>query len=437
MLPLFACNLLTATSLPPWKEGLDWGLYTTLEWEKRVPFHAYVCNSPTLTPADRRIYSFPQFSKLPSELQLRILALCPAHTLFQWMHVSSNLRIEASKLFWATPNASFLVEARWLLDGAYPGDTNCDLSFLFHVRQIEIAYHSGTHEVICPLDDDERVLVRQDFITRFWESVARILPNTQRVVISQNWETPLWWKDTEPIAQPLRLLMQAHPPEIEVAVLTLERTNPTDTNIQVPPTKKWRRSLYQPVVGGGWERSDEKWRRTTILVPPKPFNGPVGEFQRCAYKGENARYQKAGLWPLMIEALDRNHFDKGRNVPFTCPFSGCDTYFIRAGEWTVHAIDLHCQAWRAGDPMPFLPDELRAAFEEKVNFLDETLDKIRRQYDRLREDFYEQDGQKRIEIRRRWMHQLQDDALWNTGENAEESRLWQTFRQSLTGDWGL
>jgi hypothetical protein len=150
MHPEFACNLIATLSQPPWTEELDWSLHTNSEWEKRIPFHTYVQSNRVASRVIEQDSLFLDFGALPMELQLRILALCPANTLFQVMHASPSLRTEASKLFWALPNASFLIQASWLLDGGYPGYTYIELPFLHHVQKVEIEYSFRDEETICP-----------------------------------------------------------------------------------------------------------------------------------------------------------------------------------------------------------------------------------------------------------------------------------------------
>jgi hypothetical protein len=81
MFPKFACNLIATISHPPWTEELDWSLHTNFDWEKRVPFYAYVQPSRVAPRATEQGSLFPKFGALPIELQLHILALCPANTL--------------------------------------------------------------------------------------------------------------------------------------------------------------------------------------------------------------------------------------------------------------------------------------------------------------------------------------------------------------------
>jgi hypothetical protein len=428
MLPAFACNLIATLPYPPWKKEQDWGLLTTQAWEKRVPFHTFVRHRSFATYTHGQVSLFPQFKKLPTEIQLRVLALCPAHTLFKLMHVSSMLRTEASKLFWANPDIAFLVDAIWLMEGGYPSFSNSDLSFLQQVQKVEIDCHPATVNRICHTENKR--VTQRGAITSFWKSVTQRLPNVRKIVLNQYWQSPPWWEH-KAVMYPLRVLLKARPPGIEVAILVQERIDSVDIDNLASHTKKWQRSLYHPATGGGWIRCHKRRHDTTILIPNKQFNGPIGEYHRLGHDHERLWSQRFALWPLMIEALDRHHFDYGRNIPFTCPMSGCDAYMARSGEWMAHAVDSHCFHWSTRDFIPLLPDELRAIFEERVKSIEEMLDKIYQQYKKIEVDWNEQDKQKRREIQRSWMDQLKNDVAWDTGKKAGESRLWTEFWQRM------
>jgi hypothetical protein len=432
MLPEFVCNLTATLPRPPWRKGIDWDLHTTKEWEQRIPFCSYV---KLCAVANRQAFSFPQFTTLPAELQIHILAFCSASTLFQVMRVSSTLRVEASKLFWTISSAFFLIEARWLLDGGYPGYTSWDVPFLHHVQKVEIEYLRETRHIICP-QDDGIVSVQWTRIKTFWESFMQRFPNAKQVVINQNWDARVWWEGgTERVSQPLQMLIQSCPPGIEVAAFVLEENLPLNTSVTVPPTKRWQRSLYQLAVDGRWAKVDTHWNHTTILMPTKSFSGPVGKFQKIAFERDQILCQKHGLWPLMIEALDRYHFDSGENKPFTCPCFGCNAYFLRAGEWTVHAAESHCQEWRAGEPIAFLPDDLRVVFEEQEKSLDKKQENISRDYQRICDSWNKEGEQMQERIERSWMEQLENDAAWSTEKIAKESKLWKDFLQHMDPTW--
>jgi hypothetical protein len=427
----FACNLIATLSQPPWTEELDWSLHTNFDWEKRVPFYAYVQPNCAAPRATEQGSLFPKFGALPTELQLRILALCPANTLFQVMHALPSLRTEASKLFWTMPNASFLIQASWLLDGGYPGFTYIELSFLQYVKRVEIEYSGEAEATICSYDEQGST-PRQELILRFWTSLIQRLPDAEEVVIVQNWTSPNSMEDQELVAHPLRMLIQACPPRIDVAAIVMEfDDSPVNTYTPLLPAKWWQRWLYQPAASGSWVKSHERWGNTTVLPPTKRFIGPVGEFQGLLYQRERHSYQKWGLWPLMIEALDRHHFDKGRNRPFTCPVPGCNTYIARVGEWSIHAAELHSQESRRGDPIALLPDELRVVFKERLGTLTEMGSELDRQHVRLFKDWTTQSKEKRREIQRKWMDQLKNDPNWNTGKKAGESRLWTRFWKQM------
>lgn len=291
------------------------------------------------------------------------------------------------------------------------------------MQKVEIDYRPGTNDTICPTYND-RANIRQDLITSFWESLIQKVPNVNQVVIVQNWLTPWPWNDQKPVAYPLQMLLQACPQPIKVTALVLEERPCTKTPTPLLPTQQWQRSLYQPAEGGGWVEVHEPRHNTTILVPPKPFNGPVGKYQKLAYEREKVSYQKYRLWPLQIEALDRHHFDHERNIPFTCLFPGCNTYIARAGEWSVHAVESHCGEWTNDSITALLPELLASIFRGRKKALVEMNDDLYRQYDKLAERWNTQGEQTRKEIQGMWIEQLKNDPAWDTGEKAEESRLW-------------
>jgi hypothetical protein len=105
MLPEFVCNFLATLTHPPWTKALRRDLHMTLEGEERIPFSFYVRPSPATAGSSCQTTSFSHYNALPSELQVYILTFCSAPTLFQLMKVSSGLRADVGKLFWADPEA--------------------------------------------------------------------------------------------------------------------------------------------------------------------------------------------------------------------------------------------------------------------------------------------------------------------------------------------
>ncbi|KAF2111565.1 hypothetical protein BDV96DRAFT_582396 [Lophiotrema nucula] len=428
MFPEYVCNLRATLRYPPWTKELNWGLHMTMEGEERIPFHSYVQPGTTPTCFPGQISSMPQFSTLPDELQLRILSFCSPRTLFQIMRVSSALRIEASKLFWANPDAYFLVNAYWLLKGGHPGYMGSDLPFLSHVQNVEIEYQRGRDDEICPRYDGV-MDIRQKLITNLWKSLKKRFPIAKRVVINQNWPSPPWRNETEPVPQALRILIQCCPPEIEAFAFIVEEENPTiGTSTSAPSMKKWQRSLYRRLAGGTWTRVATVRRHKTILMPMRHFHGPVGGFERLKHDGEVVRLQQYGLWPLSLEALDRHYFDDEKHKPFSCLYSDCDAYFEKAGQWTVHATESHVKDWRMGGKrFCILPDELRVVFEERERALESNGEEINAHLWKTINEWNEEGGKKRRQIEREWMEQLENYEEWNTGKTARESGLWREF----------
>ncbi|USP76450.1 hypothetical protein yc1106_03724 [Curvularia clavata] len=400
-----------------------------MTWEKRTPFHLLIRPSPSI-PCGQNQPTLARFCTLPAELQVYILTFCSADTLFQLMDVSSALRLEASKIFWADPTLYFLIEADWLLNGGYPGYTCYDLAFLEHVQQVQIEYSLEIGDFICP-QEDEDVWVRQDLITTFWGSFTQRFPNAKRVMINQNWGTPPWWQDDSSLSQPVRLLISSCPPMLKISALVLEKISFANNMSFGSESERWYRSLYQITASGRWVGNRLEKHPITVLMPTKRLDGPVGEFKAIRHNADRISLKKHALWPLMIEAIDRCYFSKGKAIPFVCPFSSCGARFLKAGEWTAHAIGWHAQAWRIGDPVDILPQSLREIFKEKIDAMKKERERIDKQYRKLFSNWNEQGKQQQQELERAWMAQLEVDKIWETGKKPRESMLWTEFLEQM------
>jgi hypothetical protein len=431
MVPECVPNLLATLSHPPWTGGLRWGLYVTIFGEERVPFSSHVQHQPVPLDILCPMASFPQFSLLPTEIQFHILSFCSPRILFQVMRVSSALRLEASKLFWAHPEAYFPFSAQWFVDGGYPGSTYDDLSFLRHVQNVFVECEGLEHSV-CP-SYDEVVVVRQDRIHTFWESLARTCPNAKRVMLNDSRE-PRWSDKTLPVPYALRILTQHSPLHITTAALIVEEVGKNAAahpGVPVAPTQQWQRSFYQPLASGAWATVPSAWPWKIILPPTKPFNGPVGKYRALEHKRDMIQLQHDGLWLLMVEALDRHHFHDGKNEPFSCPSPDCSAYFTQAGQWTIHAAELHYNEWVMEDRFCLLPLGLKREFEERARALQMQWDQVAQPAKSIRDRWHEQGGENQEEIKREWMTQLENDRAWDTGTTSSASRLWNDFLQRM------
>jgi hypothetical protein len=335
------CNLLEVLSYPSRPRDLHQAVYMTSSGEERTPFHIYVSTSSICRDVSQQNTAFSTFNQLPAEIQLHIVAMCSVSTLFQLMHTSSKLRIEASKLFWGQRATYFLVEAEWLIDKAYPGQSFWDTAFLVNVQNVEVEYQPVISKKIRFHERGTQV-IRQDLIDTFWAALKNWFPNIQKVILNQSKGSYGLEDDEEPFPLALQCLLQACPQSIECSLLYVEQKPQSVTGIPQWRTDPWQRCLFQYADDRRWLKTEPERIRRTILMPPKQFKGPIGQYMRLRYQAhKKIPLQKFGLWPLMVEALDRYHFDEGCNEPFFCPLSGCTAYFSQAGEWSVHAAEVH------------------------------------------------------------------------------------------------
>lgn len=405
--------------------------------EKRIPFHAYVQPSTICKIAPRHITTLSTFQQLPEEIQLHILAMCSASTLFQLMHTSLKLRIEASKLFWGNRNAYFLVEAQWLIDKAYPGESVWDLAFLANVQNVEVEYQPAISEKICQKQDDETLQIEYNLINIFWTSLKNRFPNVRKVILNHNEGSIRRQEDEEPFPLALQLLLRACPQGIKSSVLFFEKNQEPQPVAETARrrTATWQQYLSQRTENGEWYKSETDSFRKTIMMPPKQFNGPVGRFNELGYQCyKKLRLQHFGLWPLMVEALDRHHFDMGRNVPFACPLPSCAGYFSQAGEWTVHAANVHNKEWkRLLDVLPASTegDNLR----ERSRVLSSKTREVHGKFQEIRNAWRRGNETTQREIKCSWMEQLNCDAAWETKDQGDMSRLWTDFVHFLVFDY--
>ena len=422
------CNYLTIIEQPPWKKPLRRGIYMTINGEERTPFA--VC----VRPSDAATGSCSLFSALPAELQLRVLGFCCPSTLFQLMKVSSGLRKEASKLFWAHQGAYFVVEAYWLLeDGGHAGYTNDDLDFLASVENLQVDDGLAMDLWICPMNVDRTVQDRQDRIADFWNALKKRCPRAKRVIINRTWGPGLGREETHSAPQAVQLLVRSSPPGITTSAFVVEKAD--------LPSPGNQRTMYQLCPDGAWEKTNSGQDWKTVFMPAKPFTGPVGRFYELRHIDTRLWLEQCGMWPSVIEALDRHHFDGGRNIPFFCPGPRCSKsrYFQKAGEWIIQATEAHSGEWQYSDweesnrnRFIILPKAIRQDFERRSLILEGKREEIRQRLEELREGWDRSSRQERRKIRRTWQEQLQNDPLWETGaETWQSNRLWQDFLQEI------
>jgi hypothetical protein len=82
-----------------------------------------------------------------------------------------------------------------------------------------------------------------------------------------------------------------------------------------------------------------------------------------------------------------------------------------------------------------LPRALQHNFEERKNNLIKEVEARRRKFRKISNDWNEEGGKKRRELERGWIHQLDNDEVWNTGVKGADSELWELFNNMMDLTW--
>jgi hypothetical protein len=451
----------------------------TSEGEEQFPFHQHVRSEragEVFKPQDssRSLRNLPTKLQLPTELQWRVMDFCADRaTLWQLMHTSSGLRAEASKRFWADPHTYYHIEAPWLIDGGWPGNTGSDMTFLTHVENIEIEYGIEADALFRPRGENGPGDIEYDLVSSFWRTLKQRCPSVRRVVFNQTWHTrlqarrdvmsggdlegPLW------LSACLKVLAPLTPPDVEVFAFVLtsaiyNANDPHGANGQLAPPRS-DRTLYQyktqklseeyeqrlsqqGTVRSPTRRSRSRWEESgqplnyrAVLVPFKHFRGPVGTFEHLRYANERICSQRLGLGAVMIAALARHHSNDNKETPFACPMPYCTPPgFGCAQDWIVHAARTHANdllSPRYQYRFDRWPSEIRPVYMQRKIEIFMKSQKIDLELKRLRRVWDEGDGQNRKDIEAAWMEQLESDEDWETGKLARESLLWTRFASRM------
>jgi hypothetical protein len=397
----------------------------TLDGEEYIPFHLYVQPNVVQSRSSSETSLFADFNRLPAELQLRILTFCSPSTLYHLMH-TSMFRTDAAKVFWTDPNTHYLIESDWLFKGGHSGHTYYDLSFMAYAQNVEIRYDAEVEVIPVGVD---RVEHRYAKAQELWKTFQTRFPCAKRVVVNHNWESQsIRQLDDEPVPSHLKVILEKCPDEIDVLILVLlEVESGGCEQTAHPVANNWHRILYQLTNDGGWKKVTCGFERKTVLMPPKRFHGPVGEFKGLVYQGDRIRLQKEGLGALAIEAMDRHYFDKKDPEPFHCAVPGCDLYLERAGQWTQHAAEAHACELIPGFQFDILPNALQDIFKNRENSLDQEAKAVGRKLSKIFDDWNKKGDEKRRELQREWIYQLENDEAWDTGTKGRESEIWSQF----------
>ncbi|KAI8930526.1 hypothetical protein NX059_012128 [Plenodomus lindquistii] len=405
----------------PWTTELDWNLHATHDGETCTPFHLYV--RPRAVHQLAR--DFPQFSRLPAELQIAIFRHCDSAVLFQLMRVSSKTRREAEKLFWSRHDAWVKIDGTWLLAGGFSGHTYDAIDFLARVRQVEVDFDgSGPLSHNAWVDGVQQYAkrppdhIRDQQIHRFWQVLQWRFPCADNVILSG-----ISGEDAG-LAPPTAFMTMVEqcPRPIRASVSCLQR-------IPGYPARATRTLWRQTPPGNSqlaaWKAVTLDWRRQTVLPPPKRFSGPVGAFSRIEYYHSLFFYRHFAKRLLLIQATEAYYSHPDRR-PCICPVAGCGLLFELPGQWATHMIDAahDGEISPPGEPFKSLfEDHFARQARIEQQYADEMAD--------LQTKWGEEGSQQRTDAEQAFLTQLQHDPLWTHEKPPAESAIWLRYQQAM------
>lgn len=275
------------------------------------------------------------------------------------------------------------------------------------------------------------VQVQHHVVQDFWRTFTDRLPSAKRVIITQSWASAPERLNRHAFSSCLDVLIRSSPPGINVRGLILEKEDPDDASID-RFSHRWRRTLCQPARDGEWRKAEPSPVCTVVFMPVKEFNGPVGKFERLKFVRTKMKQRLNALGPLTLEYMERYHFGDDRSEPFSCP--RCDGLFRKAGQWTLHVLREHFWLvldWAEGRGIEMLSEDVTNDLSTHKRNLDAEGYAIGADWLSIIREWNQGGDRRRREIRDGWIHQLENEAAWYTGQDALNSGLWRQFRSEM------
>ncbi|KAF2999027.1 hypothetical protein E8E13_008267 [Curvularia kusanoi] len=410
-----------------WRKPLDLTIPSTWEGELKVPFPTFVRNKDWTVSET----VFPQYTRLPAELQLRILQLCDQPSLFELMHTSRHIRAEAQKLFFSEPNTWYRVEADWLLAGGHAGETIHDMSFLACAKQVYVEFDWMTERTWMDEESlehwvgtEEEALATgyggtDERMQNFWRTVQRCLPQVNHIVVGDDHDRSDYHDGQLPTGL-YRKVGEMCPREIRVSVDLLRGDGSTNNRLK---RAMWQLAIAQGAVSTKASQAWKSCQRLTqpnVVPPKKPFHGPVGRFLEYDTLSKDIQEQKRAIRVHRIIAVERLHFN-WTHKSFTCASSGCHLQFQQPEEYTTHVIPTKHDK-RLNEKQE-LPEYLERLFTRNDERLDE-LARLRVEKERSLIAWWGQKGSaQRYDAVKESLHQLEYDPLYAQDKPVSEHKV--------------
>ncbi|KAH6613840.1 hypothetical protein C7974DRAFT_417591 [Boeremia exigua] len=409
-----------------WTEPLDFAIPVTSGGQFFKYFHQHISPLHFTTSGGH----FGKYSKLPVELQLRIIQLCDAQTLFQLMHTSHDLRTESKKLFFADQKTWYRLHADLLRNCSSPSELVHDAYFLASIEQLnlefELSFNSwypedwwetgATDEELIEIFD-ERINAG---INDFWQTVQRVCPRVKRIMLSTD-DGRL--HGSPPMTDCCHRVAQLCPDGISLFFYAAEIGDDLSNC-------RRKRLLWRLTAGQGGKDTviTPKLERPslpgTIVVPPKkPYEGRVGAFIKANSLWEKFNDQRRAAELHRAAAIEKHYFE-GRHEPFSCLVTNCDAWFEQPEQYTTHLLTTGHGAHEAA------PNTIDALCTQNTKRIEE----LRQEHNEAHQYFWDWWGeygtQQRSMAESEVMGQLEHDALYTQSKVVTEHRIFLSIHEA-------
>lgn len=406
-----------------WRNPLDITLYMTHYGQAFRYFHQHIQQVPSIASEE----SFHHYVELPAELQLRIMQHCDAPTLFQLMHTTRDIRVEARKLFFSHPPTWYRLQADFLLLRPSAGETLYDPAFLASVTQLEIHAPYMNSRVWKP-DVEGKTFAsaeeRSEYVDRhvkaeiqaFWRAVKRLCPRVRRVMFTRDGTS---FPDKDVMMDCFQPMARLCPQSLDVFFYTNEsarefyrrrrkrilwRLRSSDEDAAIETTPQPEQHAASPIM---------------IVIPPqKRHRGRVGDFIRAQTVWEKSYSLGFAAEMYRAAATEQQHF-LGRHEPFGCSDAECDAWFDQPEQYTTHLLATH--HGKGETPSGRAGALVRANTQLKLALERETKDR--------HNAFWDWWGQQRTAAESEVMRQLEHDALYAQEKPVAQHFLLQSMYQ--------
>ncbi|KAF2993852.1 hypothetical protein E8E13_000252 [Curvularia kusanoi] len=411
-----------------WRTPLDCPFYMTHHGQLFQYFHQHVHQSLKTNPEE----SFTQCQQLPLELQLRIMRHCNAPTLFQLMHTTRDIRIEASKLFFANPAVWYRLESEFLLQKPSNGESLYEPCFMASIKQLEVhcpfltsrSWRPDPDEETFESFEDRRTYIEKHIelnIQAFWTTVQRLCPQVRRIMFTQD-GSPIPDEDT--ITDCFRKMTKSCPPSLDVFLYRAEPAQEAVGRRRGRVLQRLSISSASTVTESTLQGGTPSRAPIKIVVPPeKPHRGRVGDFIASQRAWERYCAQRFAADYHRAAVVEQYHF-QGRHEPFGCSVAECDAWFDQPEQYTTHLL---ATGHGTGKTPPGQAEEMVAAYARDLMKSKQKSEELHLKF----WDWWELEDSHNPPPEEEVLHQLEHDVLYAQDKPVSEHALYRLIWQVM------